>query len=147
MVDEYVAGVFDGMFARAAAGELDLSDGASFAEALLKDLPPGSPIPGYLRRLLLSGDAAGTRIFRRWFAASRAMLDALAAAGQMAPGRDPEVRTAFVMSADLVLLLLRDQLADVLGADPLGPEGTARWAGEVLDIYRDGLFCTEGEPR
>ncbi|GIH78811.1 TetR/AcrR family transcriptional regulator [Planobispora longispora] len=147
VVDEYVAGVFDGMFARAAAGELDLSDGASFAEALLKDLPPGSPIPGYLRRLLLSGDAAGTRIFRRWFAASRAMLDALAAAGQMAPGRDPEVRTAFVMSADLVLLLLRDQLADVLGADPLGPEGTARWAGEVLDIYRDGLFCTEGEPR
>ncbi|MFB9881372.1 helix-turn-helix domain-containing protein [Planobispora siamensis] len=145
-VDEHVAAVFDGLFARAEAGGLDMSDGGSFAETLLENLPPGSSIPGYLRRLLLAGDAAGTTIFRRWFAAGAAATEALVARGLMAPGRDPAVRTAFVMVGDLMLLLLRDQLADVLGVDPLGAEGAARWAEEVLDIYRNGLFGTEGEP-
>ncbi|MBG0832776.1 TetR/AcrR family transcriptional regulator [Planomonospora sp. ID67723] len=144
-VDEHVAGVFDGLFARASAGELDVADGASLAEAFLGQFPPGSPVPGYLRRLLLSGDAAGTEIFRHWFAASRAMTETLVARGLLAPGRDPEVRTAFLMVNDLVPLLLRDQLADVVGVDPLGPEGAVRWAEGVLDIYHGGLFGTEGE--
>ncbi|GGK89089.1 hypothetical protein Ppa06_54320 [Planomonospora parontospora subsp. parontospora] len=139
-VDDHVASVFDGLFAGAARGELDLSDGASMAEVLLAELPPDSPVPAYLRRLLLSGDPAGTAVFRRWFAASRAMTGKLVERGVLAPGRDPEVRTAFLMVNDLVLLLLRDQLADVLGVDPLAPEGASRWAEEVLSVYRDGLF-------
>ncbi|GAA3441263.1 TetR/AcrR family transcriptional regulator [Planomonospora venezuelensis] len=144
-VDEHVAGVFDDLFTRAATGGLDMTDGASLAEAFLRQLPPGSPVPGYLRRLLLTGDAAGTGIFRRWFTAGRTMTEALVARGLLGPGRDPEVRTAFLMVNDLVLLLLRDQLAEVVGIDPLGPEGAVRWAEEVLDIYRNGLFGTEGE--
>ncbi|GAA3085592.1 TetR/AcrR family transcriptional regulator [Streptosporangium carneum] len=140
-VDAHVAAVFDGLFARAAAGDLDPADGASFAEVFLRELPPASPVPRYLRRLLLSGDPAGTEVFRRWFGASRATADALVARGVLAPGRDPLVRAAFLMVNDLVLLLLRDQLADVLGVDPLGQEGAARWADEVLAVYRDGLFA------
>ncbi|GAA3118232.1 hypothetical protein GCM10010466_06480 [Planomonospora alba] len=142
-VDEHVAAVFDGLLSRAADGDLDTADGASFAEALLRELPPGSPVPGYLRRLLLSGDPAGTRVFRRWMEAGRATLEVLAARGVLDPGRDPEVRTAFVVAGDLMLLLLREQLADSLGVDPLSPEGAARWAEEVMSIYRDGLFGVE----
>ncbi|MBG0815751.1 TetR/AcrR family transcriptional regulator [Planomonospora sp. ID82291] len=144
-VDDHVASVFDVLFAEAAGGGLDVSDGVSMAETLLAELPPDSPVPAYLRRLLLSGDPAGTAVFRRWFAAGRAMTETLTARGVLSPGRDPEVRTAFLMANDLVLLLLRDQLADVLGVDPLAPEGAGRWAEEVLSVYRDGLFGREGE--
>ncbi len=141
VVDAYVASIFDGLFSRAADGELDPADGASFAEVFLRELPPGSPVPRYLRRLLLSGDPAGTEVFRRWFQASQGLVDVLVARGLFAPGRDPAVRTAFVMVNDLMLLLLREQLADVLGVDPLSPEGAVRWADEVLAVYRDGLFA------
>lgn len=144
-VDEHVASVFDGLFAQAAAGELDMTDGASLSEAFLRALPPGSPVPRYLRRLLLSGDSTGTEVVRRWFRASQAIVEALVAGGVLAPGRDPVVRTAFLMVNDLVLLLLRDQLTDVLNVDPLGPDGMRRWADEVLSIYRDGLFVRETE--
>ncbi|MEV8632623.1 helix-turn-helix domain-containing protein [Streptosporangium sp. NPDC051023] len=144
-VDAYVASIFDGLFSRVADGELDPVDGASFAEVFLRELPPDSPVSRYLRRLLLSGDPAGTEVFRRWFAASQATADALIARGVLVPGDDPPVRTAFLMVNDLMLLLLRDQLTDVLGVDPLGPEGAARWADEVLAIYRNGLFAREAE--
>lgn len=144
-VDEHVATVFDELFAQAAAGELDMTDGASLAESFLTALPPGSPIPRYLRRLLLSGDPTGTEVFRRWFQAGRATLDALVSRGVLAPARDPAVRAAFLMVNDLIPLLLRDQLTDVLDIDPLSPEGTRRWADEVLSVYRDGLFHPETE--
>ncbi|MEV7011310.1 TetR family transcriptional regulator [Streptosporangium sp. NPDC051022] len=147
VVDAHVASIFDGLFSRAADGELDTLDGASFAEVFLRELPSDSPVPRYLRRLLLSGDPAGAEVFRRWFAASRATVAALAVRGVLVPGRDPEVRAAFVMVNDLMLLLLRDRLTDVLGVDPLGPEGAARWADEVLAIYRDGLFASGTELR
>jgi AcrR family transcriptional regulator len=141
-VDEHVATVFDGLFAQAAGGELDMTDGASLAESFLRALPPGSPIPAYLRRLLLSGDATGTEVFRRWFQAGQAIVDVLISRGVLAPGRDPAMRAAFLMVNDLVPLLLRDQLTEVLQIDPLSPEGTRRWADEVLSVYRDGLFSS-----
>jgi hypothetical protein len=34
-----------------------------------------------------------------------------------------------------------------LGTDPLGAEGAARWAEELLAIYRHGLFTTGEEER
>jgi TetR/AcrR family transcriptional regulator, regulator of cefoperazone and chloramphenicol sensitivity len=37
------------------------------------------------------------------------------------------------------VLLLRDHLADVLGADPLSGEGLSRWTAEVMSIYSAGL--------
>jgi hypothetical protein len=43
------------------------------------------------------------------------------------------------------MLLLRDQLSTVLGVDPPGRDGMTRWAGEVLAVYRDGLFVTSEE--
>jgi TetR/AcrR family transcriptional regulator, regulator of cefoperazone and chloramphenicol sensitivity len=143
-VDARVAGVFDGMFE--AADGVDWTDpsfGGSLAEALVSHLPPDSPIPAYLRRLLLAGDSAdgaGRMLFRRWYDAGLAMLDRMVAAGVVAPSDDPSMRAAFLMVNDLAVLLLRDHLTAVLGVDPLSGEGMGRWLREALAVYRDGLF-------
>jgi AcrR family transcriptional regulator len=146
-IDEHVAAVFDALFANLAAADWTAeSPGVSFAEMLLGQLPPGSPIPAYLRRLLLAGDPAGIELFRRWHGATVAVLDGLAAAGVVRPSADPAVRAAFLLANDLAVLVLQAQLAAVLGVDPLGGEGLVRWTDELLGVYRHGLFTDEEPP-
>src|SRR5215469_12545555 len=144
-VDEHVLGLFDRMLAGMTgehAGDLyDPAASGSVAEVIVKHLPAVSPVPGYLRRLLLADGNAGRELFRRLFRLSAATLDALAAAGMATPGSDPAVRAAFLLSNDLAVLLLRDHLTEVLGIDPLSGPGMMRWAGEVLAIYGAGLLA------
>ncbi len=147
-VDAYVMGVFEAMFTAATEhpdtlGATTPTVAAGFAELMLAHLPPGSPIPAYLRRLLLSGDAAGLALFRRWYELSIAMTDQMAAAGFLRPSADPAVRTAFLMINDLAVVLLSEHLADVLGVDPLTPDGIRRWATEVVAAYAEGVFRLE----
>jgi AcrR family transcriptional regulator len=142
-VDAHVAGLFDELFTT--MGEADWRSptvGASFAEALLAQLPPDSPVPAYLRRLLLSGDAAGHALFARWYALTSQVLDELTAAGIMRPAADPQARAAFLMVNDLAALVMREHLAAVLGVDPLSPDGAPRWAENVIAVYRDGVFTS-----
>jgi TetR/AcrR family transcriptional regulator, regulator of cefoperazone and chloramphenicol sensitivity len=144
-VDQHVLTLFDVMLGEM-TGEhaYDLFDPAasgSLAEAIVRHLPPQSPVPAYLRRLLLDGGQGGRELFRRLFQLSAQTLDALAAAGLAAPGADPAVRAAFLMSNDLAVLLLREHLAEVLGTDPLSDAGMARWAREALAIYGSGLLA------
>jgi TetR/AcrR family transcriptional regulator, regulator of cefoperazone and chloramphenicol sensitivity len=106
---------------------------------MLAHLPPGSPVPAYLRRLLLADADAGRLVFRRLFEASQGLLAALTERGMAAPGADPPVRAALLMANDLAVLLLRDQLTDVLGVDPLSRDGIRRWTAEMLAIYGGGL--------
>ena len=89
----------------------------SLAEAVVERLPPGSPVPGYLRRLLMSGDPSGMRVFAQWFEIGRAAV-----------GGSGDARSALVVLGVLGRLLLRDQLAAVLGMDPLGRAASRRWA-------------------
>ncbi|QOV34503.1 TetR family transcriptional regulator [Streptomyces ferrugineus] len=143
-VDEYVLAVFEAMLGEltgeSGAQLLDPRTGASsLSEAFARHLPAGSPLPGYLRRLLLSDTDVGRRLFQRLFDLSKAALGGLAAAGLAAPGRDTAVRAAFLLANDLAVFLLRDRLAEVLGADPLSADGVARWAPEMLSIYAGGL--------
>jgi AcrR family transcriptional regulator len=151
-VDDHVAGLFDDLFAAMAEADWHSPTvSASFAEAILAQLPPDSPVPAYLRRLLLAGDAAGHALFARWYALTEQVLDQLAAAGILRPAADPPVRAAFLMVNDLAALLMREQLTRVLGVDPLSPQGMARWAQTVITVYRDGIFITappiQGEDR
>jgi TetR/AcrR family transcriptional regulator, regulator of cefoperazone and chloramphenicol sensitivity len=145
VVDQHVVELFDAMLGEMTRpGAADIYDPAatgSLAEMMLRHLPPDSPLPTYLRRLLLDGGDAGTRLFRRLFDVGQATLGALAEAGMAAPGRDPQVRAAFLMANDLAVLLLRDHLTEVLGVDPLSEEGVARWAREMLAIYATGLLA------
>ena len=137
-VDERVALVFDELFQAVIDDPREVS---SLAALILGELPPESPIPAYLRRLWLTGDEAGTALFRRWFEASVATFERLEAAGVLGASADPPVRAAFVMVNDLAVLLLRDQLTAALGVDPLGPEGSRRWLAEGMAVYRDGLIA------
>src|SRR6266702_2503243 len=114
-------------------------------EAMVAHLPPGSPVPAYLRRLLLADGDAGRQLFRRMYEISTMLVDSLVKAGLAAPGADPAVRVAFLMANDLAVLLLREHLADVLGVDPLSGEGMARWAREMLAIYAAGLPAAPGD--
>ncbi|MGH3154384.1 MAG: TetR/AcrR family transcriptional regulator [Streptosporangiaceae bacterium] len=141
-VDGYVLAMFGAML-----GELTTSDlyepgsAGSLAEAVVQHLPPGSPVPAYLRRLLLAGGEAGRELFRRLYQGGLAALDAMAEAGLAARGADPAVRAAILMSNDLAVLLLREHLTSVLGTDPLSAEGMARWGREMLTIYAAGLLA------
>ncbi|MFF4473152.1 TetR/AcrR family transcriptional regulator [Streptomyces sp. NPDC001599] len=144
-VDQYVVAVFEAMLGELTGGDggaeaLDSGAGAaSLSAAFTRHLPDGSPLPGYLRRLLLSDTDAGRLLFGRLYEVSRAALDGLTAAGLAVPGRDPAVRAALLLANDLAVFLLRDRIGEALGTDPLSADGMARWAPEVLDIYAGGL--------
>lgn len=149
VVDHHVLATFDRVLAELATqatadpgGTGDLYEPAatgSLAEAMLAHLPPGSPVPAYMRRLLLDGGDAGGALFARLYEMARATLDAMVKAGMASAGRDPAVRAAFLMTNDLAVLLLRDRLAGVLGFDPLSKAGMGRWAPEMVAIYAAGL--------
>jgi len=145
-VDQHVGGIFDGFLA--ALDSVDWTGeaaGGSLAEMLVAGLPPDSPVPAYLRRLLLSGDPAGRALFARWYQVSQQAVEAMVAAGIMRLSADPAVMTAFLAVNDLAALLLRDQLTEVLGFDPLTLGGLTRWAEQVLEVYRNGIFVREEE--
>ncbi|MET7378307.1 helix-turn-helix domain-containing protein [Streptomyces sp. NPDC005526] len=151
-VDQYVLDVFEAMLGEltgeGGAKLLDPAAGASsLSEAFARHLPDDSPLPAYLRRLLLSETDAGRLLFRRLYDLSRAALDRLATAGLAAPGNDPAVRAALLLANDLALFLLRDRLTEVLGMDPLSADGMTRWAPEMLSIYAGGLNAAPPPPQ
>lgn len=149
VVDQHVLDVFEAMLAEmtgpGAPPVTDPGSAGSLAAMIAGHLPPGSPIPAYLRRLLLSDSDAATRLFGQLFETSRGALAALEGAGAAARGADPSVRAAFLLVNDLAVFLLRDRLTEVLGEDPLSEAGMARWAREVLAVYAAGLTASGDE--
>lgn len=149
-VDQFAAEAFDSLFAELDDEEVEqmVAEGGasgSIAEAFGRTFPAGSPLPSYLRRLLLTNDPAGAALFGRWFTATRRLLDAMVERGSAAPSADPAVRAAFLLVNDLALLLLRNQIAAAIGVDPITREGLDRWAREITPIYVAGVFSTEQE--
>jgi AcrR family transcriptional regulator len=149
-VDAFAAKAFDAILE--ALPEEDLAElltggagAGSLAEAFARGFPPGSPLPGYLRRLLLTNDPAAAALFGRWFATSRRLLDAMVEMGVARPSEDPDVRAAFLLVNDLALILLRNQIAGAIGADPLTPAGIERWAREATVVYAEGVFRAPGK--
>jgi AcrR family transcriptional regulator len=133
-VDGYAAQAFDALFAmdeREMAEALTGGGGASLAEMFARAFPPGSPLPAYLRRLLLVNDPAAAALFGRWYTLTRQLLDSMTEVGAARPADDPAVRAAFLLVNDLALVLLRNQVAAAIGVDPLTPQGITRWAKEV----------------
>jgi AcrR family transcriptional regulator len=147
-VDERAARAFDAVLDQ--LGDDGLVEGldgqaASLAEAFAAGFPPGSPLPAYLRRLLLTGDDRGREIFRRWFDLSLALLDRLEERGVARPAGDRQVRAAFLLVNDLAPVLLAPHLAAVLGTDPTTTDGMRRWAAEATDVYAHGAFRLDEE--
>jgi AcrR family transcriptional regulator len=144
-VDDYASSVFDDVLDSLTSSDAMPPEGhaESIATALGSALPPDSPLPGYLRRLLLAGDPAGIRLFRRWHAATLRLLTALDQQDLLAPHADRALRAALLLANDLAMILLRDPIQDVLGIDPLAPDGMRRWADEVTSLYTNGLWRKE----
>jgi AcrR family transcriptional regulator len=144
-VDQFASRAFDAIFEAMPTDELVelLVGGAargSLAEAFARGFPPGSPLPAYLRRLLLTNDPAGAALFGRWYAATRRLLDAMVEMGVARPSEHPDIRAAFFLVNDLALILLRNQIAAAIGADPLTPAGMDAWAMEASAVYAEGAF-------
>jgi AcrR family transcriptional regulator len=144
-VDAFAGQAFDAIFEAVPTDALVefLAGGAasgSLADAFARGFPHGSPLPAYLGRLLLTHDPAGAALFGRWFALTERLLDMMVKAGVARPSEDPAVRAAFFLVNDLALILLRTQIATVIGADPLTPEGIDRWARQASIVYAEGAF-------
>ncbi len=149
-VDAHASESFDALFAELDSGNLAemFASGevtTSIAEAFSRAFPHGSPLPAYLRRLLLSDDPAGAALFGRWYAATRRVWDTMVDLGAAEPSEDPAVRAAFLLVNDLALILLRNQVAAVIGDDPLTPSGLDRWAKEATRVYMEGAFLAPGK--
>ena len=106
-----------------------------FADRL--EAEPG--MAGYVRRLLADG-GAGIALFERLYQVTVAGMQDLGQAGVIRPSRDEAVRSAFLLSNDLAMLLLRPHLSQVVGIDPLSRDGLVRWSAEVADVYMGGVF-------
>src|SRR4051812_20349075 len=144
-VDDHAAQAFDALFAmdeRDLAEAMTGDSGGSVAEMFARAFPHGSPLPAYLRRLLLVNDPAGSALFGRWHALTLRLLESMTAAGVARPSEDPAVRAAFLLVNDLALVLLRNHVAAAIGVDPLTPAGIARWAREATAVYTEGAFVT-----
>ncbi len=144
-VDAHAAASFDAVFVELDGQDLAvmLTDGeatTSVAEAFARAFPPGSPLPAYLRRLLLTEDPAGAALFGRWYAATRRLLDVMVERGFATPSEDPAALAAFLLVNDLAVILLRNQIAAAIGDDPLTPAGLDRWARNVTSVYLGGAF-------
>lgn len=114
---------------------------ASLAELLAVRLEDEPAMVEYVRRLLLDGGEAAGALFGKLFEATGAEVRALVAAGIIRPASDERTRTAFLLANDLSLLMLRRQIAQVTGADPLGRDGLAAWTAAAMDVYAGGLFA------
>lgn len=146
-VDEHVVHLFQTMLAQATAPQgtapLDVQALPTLAEQVARHLPPGSPIPAYLARLLIDGGPEATALFVQLHALSQAGLADLIEAGSAVDGGDPSVRAAFLLANDLAVMMLRDRLREVLGMDPLSVDGLHRWGRQVLAVYQGGLLAAQ----
>jgi AcrR family transcriptional regulator len=141
-VDAYAAERIDVLMRQSEQSVAEVFAGGSpgsIAGLFASAFPPDLPLAAYLRRLLLAADPAGVALFRRWFEASRVLLAEMVAAGLARRSDDPEVRAAFMLAADMALLLLREPLTAALGFDPMSRDGLERWAAEVAQITREGI--------
>lgn len=143
-VDAHVDAAFEQFFdlerPEDVAAMLTDESAGSLAEAFVRAFPDESPLPDYLRRLLLAADPAASRIFARWHRSTQLMLSTLEEMGLAAPSDDPPTRAAFALTADLAVVLLRGPLREALGYDPLSAGGMQRFAREVQAIYAHGLW-------
>ncbi len=66
-----------------------------------------------------------------------------AGVGVVRPSVDAPARAAFVLVVDLAVIVMREQIAGVLGGDPLGGDGLTRWTRTAMELYGPGLFTPE----
>jgi AcrR family transcriptional regulator len=145
VLEERVAAFVESMLAELARAPGE-GGSASVAELFADRLEREPGMAGYVRRLLIDGGPAGMALYERLFEVTRDSLRAMERAGVVRPAQDEPVRSAFLLSNDLALLLLRQPITQVTGIDPLARDGLARWAAAAFDVYASGLFAPVTSP-
>ena len=95
----------------------------------------------YFATMLAEGSEGGNRLFDRLLRETEAMLEAGVADGSMLPSADPEMRAIMITLNGLAPLLLRDQLARVLGVPLTSPAAVQRMTVPILELYTHGLYA------
>lgn len=119
---------------------------SSMGDVLTRGLPAESPLPRYVRRLLMTGDPVGTELIRSWHTLTVALFRSWDDEGLIHAGPDPATRAAITLSSDLGTLFLADHWREVLGYDPLSGDGLQRWAEEATRVYASLLPTTDETP-
>jgi TetR/AcrR family transcriptional regulator, regulator of cefoperazone and chloramphenicol sensitivity len=145
VLDERVAAFVESMLAELASAPTE-GGSASVAELFADRLESEPAMAAYVRRLLVDGDPAGVALFGRLLDVTRAGLQAMEQAGVVRAAPDEPVRSAFLLSNDLAMLLLRPHIVQLAGIDPLARDGLARWSAAAFDIYANGLFVPGPSP-
>lgn len=143
-VDEYVIASFDDLVGQPTEEEVVAAlegEDTRGLDLFIEQMSFQPHVLDYLRRMLLTDDDAARRLVRHWHEMSVRMLGQWADRGVIDPGPDLPVRAALLLSADLGVILLRGPLTDVLGFDPLAPDGVRRWAADSYALT--SLMLTE----
>lgn len=145
VIDERVAAFLGEMLAD--LERMPAEGGSTSIAELFADRLEGEPVlAAYIRRLLSDSGPAGAALFGRLYEATQTGLLALEQTGVIRPAGDRAVRSAFLLSNDLALILLRPHITQVTGTDPLSRDGLVRWSAEVFDIYANGIFTPAPSP-
>ena len=131
--------------ASSVVSDFQVQEWSSLSDALTRGLPEGSPLPRYVRRLLMTDDPVGTELIRTWHTLTVELYRRWDEAGVIHAGPDPETRAALTLSADLGTIFLADHWRQVLGYDPLSGDGLQRWAEEGTRVYAALLPTTDDE--
>lgn len=99
------------------------------------------PYIDYISSMLADGTEGGARLFDVLLAETRGMLEAGVDDGTMRPSSDPELRAVLITLYGIAPLLLRDQLARVLGAPLDSPATLRRMTVPTLELYTHGLYA------
>jgi AcrR family transcriptional regulator len=149
-VNAHVIGLFerlrDTALVHVASATSDPTKVGSIAAGILQQLPPGSPIPGYLRYLLFSGDPVGVQLFSTWVDVGRGVMRFLIDDGIARPTEDVDARVAFMVAFDFALLTLHQHIYEAIGTDSVTPEGLHRMVGAALEVYSRGIFVAPPSP-
>jgi AcrR family transcriptional regulator len=113
---------------------------ASMAAVIAARFASEPALPAYLRRLLVDGGAPANALFRRLYDASAGAMAIFDRAGIVRPAGDETARLVFLLANDMAMLILREQIAGILGVDPMTADGMTRWSDAVMDVYTRGLL-------
>ena len=120
-----------------------MASGTAIAESIqgwLDDPEQFHTFIDYFATMLAGGGEGGNRLFDRLLHETAAMLEHGVESGAMHPSSDPEMRAIMITIQGLAPLLLRAQLARVLGAPFGSSAATRRMTLPTLELATHGLY-------
>lgn len=110
--------------------------------AALRDVERYGPYVDYLGRMLGDNSPAADRLFDEIVRVTRDVLDEQRQAGLLVEMSDPEMTTLLVAMMGLAPVMMRAQVARVLGQDQLSPAGMLRTTLPTLELLTHGIYSS-----